>query len=107
MNMSLSIVQTAGQRWWNRYMPRYIDADAHKKFILSNEWKTHTQTSELIRLDNAPTADVEPVKHGRWIAISNGKMKHWKERCSVCEGITRGRYPYCRNCGARMDEEEL
>jgi hypothetical protein len=48
-------------------------------------------------------ADVQPVKHGRWIAIRNGKMKHWKEQCSVCKRITRGRYPYCRSCGARMD----
>ena len=54
-------------------------------------------------IKNRPKVEAEPIKHGQWIAIRNGTMKHWKEQCSVCKGITRGRYPYCRSCGARMD----
>lgn len=47
--------------------------------------------------------DTEPVKHGRWIAIANGNMKNWKQKCSCCGYITRGKGKYCKECGARMD----
>lgn len=50
-------------------------------------------------------ADVQPVKHGRWIEVS---PKH--SRCSVCDAtclivvypISKGAN-YCPNCSARMD----
>lgn len=41
-------------------------------------------------------------KQGYWIDIPNGNMKRWKEKCSVCGEYTRGKYPYCRNCGSKM-----
>lgn len=61
-------------------------------------------------LEELPTADVEPVRHGRWLLDSSGA-----EFCSEC-----GEYPfddgeyhisgwsskYCPNCGAKMDKEE-
>lgn len=56
-------------------------------------------------LRNIPSADVQPVKRGRWIEVS---PKH--SRCSVCDTtcliavypISKGAN-YCPNCGARMD----
>lgn len=87
-------------------MPRYIDADAHRKFILSGEWKAHTQTSELIRLDEAPTADVQPVKHECW--VHDGEDR----RCSGCKAIIEKdewlnhNWYFCYHCGAIMDKEE-
>ena len=56
--------------------------------------------------DETPTADVEPVRHGRWI----------DGNCSVCavpavtlrqaDGVElRVETPRCPNCGARMDGE--
>ncbi|MGN0509472.1 MAG: hypothetical protein ACI4GX_09550 [Ruminococcus sp.] len=67
-------------------------------------------------VDCAPAADVQPVKHGRWItseiAIDSGCTS-----CSCChseyyigdlqalEG-DNGFVMYCPNCGARMDGDE-
>lgn len=55
-------------------------------------------------LNDAPTADVEPVKHGKWI-----KGKEWDEWfCSVCRKrayLDCKENPilsiYCPHCGAR------
>ena len=60
-------------------------------------------------IDEQPTVDAEPVKHGRWIEDSEG---WW--HCSVCG---RGIPPklkqdlnefnkWCGRCGAIMDEVE-
>ena len=53
-------------------------------------------------LNQFPSADVEPVKHGRW--GSNGIPDSMLSACSVC-GFGCGAYSfqYCPNCGARMD----
>lgn len=48
-------------------------------------------------VDSVPAADVEPVRHGRWIDCSNGWM------CSECEQDNTYDKPYCPNCGAKMD----
>ena len=51
-----------------------------------------------------PAADVQPVKHGRWI------NENFCTRCSACGNMTiYDKYSrevesdYCPNCGARMD----
>jgi len=62
-------------------------------------------------LENVPSADVAPVRHGRWIELAmKGEFK-----CSVCgRGSKSGNtfqliptvyWNYCPNCGARMDGE--
>ena len=57
-----------------------------------------------------PTADVEPVKHGHWMGCDGSVISC---RCSVCGKNTFNLYeddvdgyPYCPNCGAKMDEKE-
>ena len=49
-----------------------------------------------------PTADVAPVRHGRW--GDNGIPESILCGCSVC-GFTCGAssFFYCPNCGAKMD----
>lgn len=61
-----------------------------------------------------PAADVEPVRHGRWV------RPHWRNSsyccdCSECGGEAmhreyqwnkKGIYPICPNCGAKMDLED-
>lgn len=57
-----------------------------------------------------PSANVAPVKHGRWMherLPSTSGGSYAVVRCSLCEY----QYPmaetrYCPNCGAEMDEEE-
>ena len=64
-------------------------------------------------VENAPTADVSPVVHGRWI------KPHWGNsvfcyNCSICgceamhnryKWADEKIYPICPNCGAKMDGE--
>ncbi len=62
-------------------------------------------------IENAPTIDAEPVRHGRWIDMQDGDATEGMWRCSVCgsDGYfdiltpeEAGCY-YCHNCGAKMD----
>lgn len=92
-------------------MPRYIDADtALKRFE-----EMHGNESELLNCYNAdwivsfietqPTADVQEVKHGRWLFGRFGSG--WCSECHHC-GFVRGEDDvpnYCPNCGAKMDLE--
>lgn len=93
-------------------MARLIDADALKKVIYfeTNHLGIDFHKSKLIgiAIDNAPTIEAEPVRHGKWI---------WEEQvynCSVCSHKAYGNilecmdgtYKYCPNCGARMEIEE-
>lgn len=60
-------------------------------------------------LENVPSADVAPVRHGRWVKVygEHLSMGHrpWAVCCSVCDKY--GDYTnYCPNCGARMDGGE-
>lgn len=51
-------------------------------------------------------ADVEPVKHGRWLC---GDYYDIGDVCSECDWdsqMTHPSYRYCPNCGAKMDKEE-
>lgn len=56
-------------------------------------------------LEDAPTVDAEPVKHGYW---TRAKGSLWSlGKCSVC-GKVSVEMPtacYCPNCGAKMDGE--
>lgn len=62
-------------------------------------------------LDNVPTADVAPVRHGRW---KEQQKKYRIYSCSECNKVTLFEkwgdtvmpYDYCPNCGARMDAKE-
>lgn len=54
-----------------------------------------TVCSEIADIDEQPTIDVMPMKHG-----------HWKFGCicSECENVNGElSTDYCPNCGARMD----
>ena len=53
-------------------------------------------------IDSLPTADVAPVRHGRWILVD-------KNGTGVCSECHRQDYidplaTYCRYCGALMDK---
>ena len=71
-------------------------------------------------IDDAPTVDAEPVRHGRWL-----KDAELNTYCSCCDGYiptVRCHQDYeddeydwdeeieetefCPNCGAKMDKEE-
>lgn len=60
-------------------------------------------------LEDAPTVDAEPVRHGRWQEETYMDGTYWE--CSVCgyewdliEGTpTENRMNYCPQCGVKMD----
>ena len=66
---------------------------------------------EVKRIRAIPAADVEPVRHGRWIRIKWVKDEDWQEggywilRCSECVMPYHNPTPYCPHCGAKMQGE--
>lgn len=93
---------------------------AEKEYIERNgllEWAREFYPEEKVfasAVINAPTADVQKVRHGRWLP------KHYEggllggstiDECSECgyERLIRDMkyrtvYKYCPNCGAKMDK---
>lgn len=68
-------------------------------------------------IDEMPTVDAVPVRHGKWLDSETFKrpwFRHHVFECSVCrntldmDGVNAGRGDanYCPNCGARMDGTE-
>lgn len=61
----------------------------------------------VMDIDQAPTIDAEPVRHGLWIEI--GADKHGRggiQKCTACDGTYPYRCKYCPNCGAKMYAKE-
>lgn len=67
-----------------------------------------------VYVENMPAADVQPVKHGRWITWDDSGFT----KCSCCNseyyisdlqvvGDSEGFVDFCPNCGARMDGEQV
>ena len=105
-------------------MPRYIDADVLCKVLgkrADDEWNKRASAgtwSDAYRnmidmLDHEPTADVQPVRHGRWI-VEKGSGEY--AVCSECKGKSGTQWDgvepiplmtqYCPHCGAKMDGGE-
>ena len=63
-----------------------------------------------------PTADVAPVRHGRWIDKGwdgdfswqiSGRGSCWRVyECSECQCKTKRETDYCPFCNAKMDKED-
>ena len=78
-------------------------------------WKNIAFANEI---DMIPPADVAPVRHAHWIkeeywseGVDMGEVYGYYYRCSNCGDSVQGGYrecddKYCRNCGAKMDEEK-
>ncbi len=106
-------------------MSRYVDVDEEIRkineaiFEKERDGKADAFTTCCFKLfayalSKAPTADVEKVKHGKWLfVIGNCKEEMWM--CDQCERCIRSeqmekdelikRYPYC-HCGAKMDGDD-
>lgn len=106
---------------------KFIDADILFKTITDNHYFIVSKYNSVDygmftagikqAIDETPAADVQEVKHGKWIAKKiikesyNYGVPYEIFRCSEClymlseNGLVR-RYNYCPHCGARMDGEE-
>lgn len=108
---------------------RLIDAGALETHeIYEGEWVRVVYADDI---DNAPTVEAEPVRHGRWV-WKNKKVfcpgdcwwpptefkDTWKEKegswiekelyCSECnyENYRHYKSNFCPNCGAKMEVDD-
>ena len=81
-------------------------------------YKTDSNGEPYIHIDSVRSmlkkaADVQPVKHGRWIDIyeycevhdlcpSGLEVYYW---CSECDKAEKKTSDFCPNCGARMTKD--
>lgn len=99
---------------------RLISADALLKEAMQEGAYGYVDAEQI---KNAPTVDAEPVRHGRWIKMSDADGAYYA--CSECGNeLPRvinsfdpqfdlfpklkciDKTTYCPNCGAKMDEVE-
>lgn len=91
-------------------MSRYIDAD-----LILPEMESKLDMQELYLpahfqefiVDEIPTADVSPVRHGYWVKEKRDVLIHWHcSACKECFYLDEPNAEYCPHCGAKMDEKE-
>lgn len=92
---------------------RLIDADALMENGIKVEFGYNYDGLILIpmrdvrrSIDNAPTVDLEPVRHGRWVksGYACGESEWTCTECGNKEWRTStGRLKWCPLCGAKMD----
>ena len=90
---------------------RPIDADRALEIVrdqgIAHPNAYHLTNYATLILREAPTIDVAPVRHGRWVSVPHKLARV----CSVCNrdepykfaDIDADVYEYCPNCGAKMD----
>lgn len=92
-------------------MARYIDADKiifHEIDEIGGEYEPYLGCSKR-QIDDIETADVQPVKHGRWVNCKAGFYHSFGE-CSECgQGLCidiwlEMNMKYCPKCGAKMEK---
>lgn len=88
---------------------KYINAADCEKYFYEHLDDNGIRAA-LNAIEEMPAADVEPVKHGRWIHCPEEDKNAW--RCSECTGgwlLPDGETPeannmrFCHRCGAKMD----
>lgn len=57
--------------------------------------------SEEFEIEDAPAADVAPVRHGRWLCVDTDTEQFFL--CNRCKKKEYWESNYCPNCGAKMD----
>ena len=80
---------------------RLIDADKLDIYDVSPAYGMCVMGVTQEDIDDAPTVEAEPVRHGRWT------VTRWFVQCSECgEAFPLTPTNYCPNCGAKMDERK-
>ena len=76
-----------------------------EKTPINDESGRHRIRQALRLLEEAPSVDAEPVRHGRWEWITEDiyRCENCGERVHVKEVMGRPDWDYCPSCGAKMD----
>jgi len=94
-------------------MTRLINAEKLAEYKASGvseltEWQKGWNDAIDTIIEEAPTVDAEPVKHGHWISHDyDFAPAESTQECSVCheeQPIYMVDNNYCPHCGAKMDE---
>ena len=97
---------------------RYLDEMSKHFCTKDNDYYDALMDAEDA-IDDLPSADVAPVRHGHWEDVDRMQMHDlhgvltWGNsfKCTECQFKTfaveghMSQYNYCPNCGARMDGE--
>lgn len=96
-------------------MDEYISREALLAEIAADygNWIAYNDTDESYRqgvddnyndtirlINDIPAADVQPVKHGRWLDNPNHSQLY-SYICSNCRNSCDWIYRYCPNCGSK------
>lgn len=92
-------------------MAEYIEREAAIKAL--NNMERGDDGFELGREEGVeaiqfvPAADVEPVRHGKWVPVTNGRGGNECDQCHRYAPSYQDRSEhlskYCPRCGAKMD----
>lgn len=91
-------------------MSRYIDADLllenlKKQYGEDLGWQCTVNMSDVgMMIEDAPAADVQEVRRGKWLPYRFGLEV---AMCSICGAAYEGGdfFRFCPRCGAKMDGE--
>lgn len=99
-------------------MPNYIDVESlgigrANLEVFENRAYAEGWNSAIDIVLSVPTADVEEIRHAKWIYKGHNDMMGYAFQCSVCERWmfansskhVVGEYPHC-HCGAKMESVE-
>lgn len=88
-------------------MARYIDAEKISYFFGAR----YQILARKEVIDEVPTADVQEVKHGKWVKVMPRRRgRNATYKCTCCNQLRSSYYndvqdwEYCP-CGAKMDKE--
>ena len=100
-------------------MAEYINRDAVHDLVRSltkyawaspvrNEQRVTVDADDVqFGVDKIPSADVAPVRHGRWVWDTEDiyRCSNCAEKSHVKEVMGHPEWAYCPSCGCRMDLE--
>jgi len=93
---------------WDRFY--YVPLQGVKRGS-NDDYTALVRINDILHcIDTMPAADVQPIKHGRWICNAEYcKRKGYKPSgvgnyywCSECDGAEQKPSDFCPNCGAKM-----
>lgn len=97
-------------------MPRLIDADLltiyKYEYDIFEEVSPQTAYKEGWNnaidaiIENAPTVDAEPVRHGRWVEDIMPITGAVQVKCSNCGQVVYVAFNRCPHCGVKIDESK-
>lgn len=106
MTRYIDVTQAVGIGYLSDWYQNSIDNTVPP--IWTDEHLEELTNDFIIIPKDEPTADVQEVKHGKWIMSSDRPDTIICSVCSVGYDVWKHEakdFKYCPNCGARMDKE--